>query len=89
VVDGWKAASPDGFRFMPKAPQLITHERRLRVCAAEFAPDRELNPWTERVRDYRARGVTVFAFANNRYQGHGAATARAHQSRLAAPASSS
>jgi uncharacterized protein YecE (DUF72 family) len=197
MVDGWRAASPDGFRFAPKAPQVITHERRLRECAAEldvflgvmrglgpklgpivfqfdaafrvdalpvlaaflaelppdlryaveirhrgwltdtfyrllethrialvlpdlyYMPrldrvttdfayirllgkrsavpgdfshvridrDRELALWAGRIRGYLARGVTVFAFANNRYQGHGPATARALLSRLAAPAS--
>lgn len=36
MVDAWNAATPDGFRFSPKVPQVITHEKRLRDCAAEL-----------------------------------------------------
>jgi uncharacterized protein YecE (DUF72 family) len=34
-------------------------------------------------RDFLARGLAVFAFANNRFQGHGPATARALLARVA------
>ncbi len=47
--------------------------------------DLELDLWAGRIRGYLAQGVTVFAFANNYYQGHGPATARALLSRLATP----
>src|SRR5690606_25036940 len=30
TIDGWAAATPDGFRFVLKAPKRITHERRLK-----------------------------------------------------------
>jgi uncharacterized protein YecE (DUF72 family) len=36
MVDAWNAGTPDGFRFSPKVPQDITHEKRLRDCAAEL-----------------------------------------------------
>src|SRR5262245_56463351 len=31
TVDGWKAATQDGFKFAVKASQKITHQERLRV----------------------------------------------------------
>jgi uncharacterized protein YecE (DUF72 family) len=37
----------------------------------------ELAPWAERIREYAGGGLTVFVFANNRFQEHGPATARA------------
>ena len=37
VVRGWRAQVPDGFRFAVKAPQRITHRKRLRDCADELA----------------------------------------------------
>jgi len=33
VLQGWAAATPDGFRLTLKAPKRITHEARLRDCA--------------------------------------------------------
>jgi uncharacterized protein YecE (DUF72 family) len=193
MVDAWNAATPEDFRFAPKVPQVITHEKCLEGCAAELtmfldvvrrlgaklgplvfqfdagfrveslpilgaflaglptdlrhtveirhrswlrddffqllekykvalvladlyympkldkvttdfsyirllgkrsaAPDdfsrvrldreRELNLWAERIRAYLDRGLQVFAFANNRFQGHGPASARALLTRLA------
>lgn len=50
TVDRWRAATPDGFRFMLKLPRTITHDRRLRDVAdelREFA-DR-FEPLTERM----------------------------------------
>lgn len=34
TVQGWFAATPDAFRFVLKAPQQITHVRRLKDCAS-------------------------------------------------------
>lgn len=157
MVDGWRAASPDGFRFdaafrvdalpvlaaflaelppdlryaveirhrgwlteeftrllevrrvalvlpdlyyMPRLDRVTTDFAYIRLLGKRSAVpddfshvrierDRELALWAERIRGYLAGGVTVFAFANNHYQGHGPATARALLSRVAAPASSS
>ncbi len=196
MVDAWSAATSDGFRFAPKVPQIITHEKRLRDCVAELGafleamgrlgpklgplvfqfdtsfrvdllplradvlaglpsgrryaveirhrswlcdefyhlleerktalvladlyympeldrvttdftyirllgkrtaiPDDfsrvrldrepELTLWTERFRTYLARGLAIFAFANNRFQGHGPATARALLARVSGAA---
>lgn len=44
---------------------------------------RELDWWAERVKEWLGRGIRVYAFANNRYQGHAPATVRAFQARLA------
>jgi len=35
MVDGWARATPPAFRFAPKFPQVITHEKRLQGCEAE------------------------------------------------------
>jgi uncharacterized protein YecE (DUF72 family) len=37
MLDGWLAATPPKFRFSFKAPQRITHFRRLRDCEADVA----------------------------------------------------
>jgi uncharacterized protein YecE (DUF72 family) len=37
MLEGWLAATPDGFRFSFKAPQRITHFKRLRECGADVA----------------------------------------------------
>ena len=37
MLDGWLAATPDSFRFSFKAPQRITHFRRLVECAADVS----------------------------------------------------
>jgi len=193
TVEAWNAATPEGFRFAPKVPQVITHEKRLDGCADELdafldvmrrlgpklgrlvfqfdagfrvealpalrafveglppdlryaveirhrswlrddlyqllekykvalvladlyympkldkvttdfsyirllgrrsaVPDdfsrvrldreRDLSLWAGRIRTYLDRRLEVFAFANNRFQGHGPATARALLTRLA------
>jgi uncharacterized protein YecE (DUF72 family) len=46
--------------------------------------DREaqLDSWSEQVRRYLDRGVTVFGYFNNHYQGHSPASVRAFQARL-------
>src|SRR5262249_29797170 len=36
TVDGWRRATPDGFQFCAKVPQLITHEKGLMDCDAEM-----------------------------------------------------
>jgi uncharacterized protein YecE (DUF72 family) len=84
--------------YMPRLDRVTTDFAYIRLLGKRSAVpgdfshvridrDRELALWAGRIRGYLARGVTVFAFANNRYQGHGPATARALLSRLAAPAS--
>ncbi len=192
MVDGWAAATPAAFRFAPKFPQTITHEKRLAGCQAErdlflarldrlgerlgpmvlqfdytfryeehhlleaflselpagrryavevrhrgwlrdefyallerrgaalvlhdlhympkldratadfvfvrllgkrsLVPDdfsharidraKDLEGWAEKIRALAARGLEVFVFANNRYQGHGPATCRDLAQRL-------
>jgi uncharacterized protein YecE (DUF72 family) len=37
VLEGWLAATPENFRFSFKAPQRITHFRRLQDCASDVA----------------------------------------------------
>jgi uncharacterized protein YecE (DUF72 family) len=37
MLEGWLAATPASFRFSFKAPQRITHFKRLRECAADVA----------------------------------------------------
>ncbi len=37
MVEGWLAATPSNFRFSFKAPQRITHFKRLRECQADIA----------------------------------------------------
>jgi len=84
--------------YMPRLDRVTTDFVYIRLLGNRSAvPDdfshvridreRELDLWAERIRGCLARGVTAFAFANNRHQGHGPATARALLSRLAAPAS--
>lgn len=132
MVDAWNAGTPETFRFAPKVPHVITHEKRLENCAAEldtlltsvrrlrpklghlvlqfdagFRADRlpvladflaglasDLRVSVEiqhrswlcedfyRLLDLR-RGLAVFAFANNRFQGHGPTTARTPLARVA------
>lgn len=36
TVDGWRERTPPGFLFAAKVPQVITHEKLLEDCAAEF-----------------------------------------------------
>ncbi|HEX8199915.1 MAG TPA: DUF72 domain-containing protein, partial [Isosphaeraceae bacterium] len=35
MVRGWRDRTPAGFRFVPKVPRVITHEKQLRDCAEE------------------------------------------------------
>jgi uncharacterized protein YecE (DUF72 family) len=37
ILEGWLSATPASFRFTFKAPQRITHFKRLRECAADVA----------------------------------------------------
>jgi uncharacterized protein YecE (DUF72 family) len=48
--------------------------------------DAQLDSWSEQVRRYLARSVTVFGYFNNHYQGHSPASVRAFQARLAGAA---
>jgi uncharacterized protein YecE (DUF72 family) len=45
--------------------------------------DKELARWTEIIREMNEKGVAVWGFANNHYQGHSPATIRALMERLA------
>jgi uncharacterized protein YecE (DUF72 family) len=83
---------------MPKLDRVTTDFAYLRLLGKRSAvPDdfshvridrgRELDRWAGRVRGSLPQGVTVFAFVNNHYQGHGPTTARALLSRLATPVS--
>jgi uncharacterized protein YecE (DUF72 family) len=47
----------------------------------------ELVLWAGRIREHPGRGLTVFVLANNRFQGHGPATARGLLAELAGVAS--
>jgi uncharacterized protein YecE (DUF72 family) len=48
MVERWRAVSASEFRFAPKAPRVITHEKRLRECSDEldgfFGVTRPLGP---------------------------------------------
>jgi uncharacterized protein YecE (DUF72 family) len=35
MVRGWRDRTPDGFKFAPKVPQVITHQKQLRDCGPE------------------------------------------------------
>jgi uncharacterized protein YecE (DUF72 family) len=35
MVRGWRDRTPAGFRFVPKVPKVITHEKQLRDCEAD------------------------------------------------------
>lgn len=37
VIDGWRDAVPDGFRFVIKAPRRISHHKRLQDCEQDLA----------------------------------------------------
>ncbi|MBI4867393.1 MAG: DUF72 domain-containing protein [Candidatus Wallbacteria bacterium] len=37
TVEGWRARTPEGFRFAAKVPQIITHEKRLADCGHDLA----------------------------------------------------
>ncbi len=111
MVDGWAAATPPGFVFAAKVPQVITHEKRLQGCEAEVGlflermgrlgakcgplifqqvrinRDREIAGWAERILRYRGSGASIFAYANNRYQGHAPATVRSLVAALGSAAS--
>lgn len=48
--------------------------------------DREIAGWAERIQRYGESGASIFAFANNRYQGHAPATVRSLLAALRSPA---
>ncbi|MGH7407658.1 MAG: DUF72 domain-containing protein [Candidatus Methylomirabilales bacterium] len=49
--------------------------------------DREIAGWAERIRRYHTAGTSIFAYANNRYQGHAPATVRSLVAALGSAAS--
>jgi uncharacterized protein YecE (DUF72 family) len=62
MLDGWLAAVPDGFRFSFKAPQRITHFKRLRECAGDVA---QLLDVLEPVRAAGKLGLLLFQLPPN------------------------
>jgi uncharacterized protein YecE (DUF72 family) len=62
TLNDWLAATPQGFRFSFKAPQRITHFRRLRECEADLTQFIEvLKP----VRDAGKLGLLLFQLPPN------------------------
>ena len=59
---GWLAAVPQGFRFSFKAPEAVTHRRRLRECGE--AVDRFLNALAP-IREAGAMGCLLFQLPPN------------------------
>ncbi len=79
--------------YMPKLDRVTTDFTYIRMLGKRTAiPDDfsrvrldrepELTLWAERIRTDLARGLAIFAFVNNRFQGHGPATARALLARV-------
>ncbi|HZY62270.1 MAG TPA: DUF72 domain-containing protein [Edaphobacter sp.] len=62
MLEGWLAATPDDFRFSFKAPQRITHFRRLRDCESDVA---QLLAALGPVRNARKLGVLLFQLPPN------------------------
>jgi uncharacterized protein YecE (DUF72 family) len=62
TLAGWLAATPEGFRFSFKAPQRITHFKRLRACEQDLAQFiRVLDP----MRDAGRLGLLLFQLPPN------------------------
>ena len=62
MLEAWLAATPEDFRFSFKAPQRITHFRRLRECEADVAQFvAALGP----IRNARKLGVLLFQLPPN------------------------
>lgn len=57
TLENWLAATPDNFRFSFKAPQRITHFRRLRDCAADV---QQFVSTLEPVRQAEKLGLLLF-----------------------------
>lgn len=62
MLEGWLAATPDSFRFSFKAPQRITHFRRLKDC---FDDVEQLISALEPVRQARKMGLVLFQLPPN------------------------
>lgn len=62
MLEGWLAATPSHFRFSFKAPQRITHFRRLRDCDADVA---QLISALEPVRQVGKLGILLFQLPPN------------------------
>jgi len=62
VLEGWLASVPTGFRFSFKAPQRITHFKRLRECAADLTQFVQL---LEPVRAAGKLGLLLFQLPPN------------------------
>ena len=62
ILEGWLAATPASFRFSFKAPQRITHFKRLRECAADVA---QFIDSLALVREARRLGLLLFQLPPN------------------------
>jgi uncharacterized protein YecE (DUF72 family) len=62
MLEGWLAATPDNFRFSFKAPQRITHFRRLKDCVEDVA---QLISTLESVRKAKKMGLVLFQLPPN------------------------
>jgi uncharacterized protein YecE (DUF72 family) len=62
MLEGWLAATPSNFRFSFKAPQRITHFRRLRDCDADVA---QFISALEPIRQAGKLGVLLFQLPPN------------------------
>ena len=62
MLEGWLAATPPHFRFSFKAPQRITHFKRLRECDADVA---QFISALEPVRQAEKLGVVLFQLPPN------------------------
>lgn len=62
MLEGWLAATPPHFRFSFKAPQRITHFKRLRECDADVA---QFIATLEPVRQAEKLGVVLFQLPPN------------------------
>ncbi|MEO8737561.1 MAG: DUF72 domain-containing protein [Edaphobacter sp.] len=62
MLEGWLAATPSHFRFSFKAPQRITHFKRLRECDADVA---QFIAALEPIRDAGKLGLLLFQLPPN------------------------
>ena len=53
MVQGWRNRTPDGFRFVLKVPQVITHQKQLRDCEEEVDGFVTVDPAAGREADRR------------------------------------
>jgi uncharacterized protein YecE (DUF72 family) len=62
MLEGWLAATPDNFRFSFKAPQRITHFRRLKDCIDDVE---QLIAALEPLREAKKMGLVLFQLPPN------------------------